>query len=212
MKTISISACSVPAVRRSSLRLVRAVGLLATIGVFSASLLAQTATPPDANADARARRRTQNADANGNANGNATAGRGNFDPAAMQERQMTFLREQFAVTDDAEWTLIAERITKVSEIRRSTMGGGGFGRGATQGGGGGGNRPARPGATANPEQDALRTALTDKLPDAEIKSRLARLRDVRKENETKLTKAQEDLRAVLTLRQEAIAVMAGLLP
>ena len=211
MKTISISACSVPAVRPSNLRLVRAVSLLATVGVFSASLLAQTATPPDANADARARRRTQNADANGNANGNANAGRGNFDPAAMQERQMTFLREQFAVTDDAEWTLIAERITKVSEIRRSTLGGGGFGRGATQGGGGGGgNRPTR--ATANPEQDALRTALTDKLPDAEIKSRLARLRDVRKENETKLTKAQEDLRAVLTLRQEAIAVMAGLLP
>ena len=124
MKTISISACSVPAVRPSNLRLVRAVSLLATVGVFSASLFAQTATPPDANADARARRRTQNADANGNANGNANAGRGNFDPAAMQERQMTFLREQFAVTDDAEWTLIAERITKVSEIRRSTMGGG----------------------------------------------------------------------------------------
>jgi hypothetical protein len=43
-------------------------------------------------------------------------------------------------------------------------------------------------------------------------SRLDRLREVRKQNEAKLTKAQEDLRAVLSLRQEAIAVMFGLLP
>jgi hypothetical protein len=35
---------------------------------------------------------------------------------------------------------------------------------------------------------------------------------VRKENEEKLTKAQEDLRALLDVRQEAVAVMAGLLP
>jgi chaperonin cofactor prefoldin len=52
----------------------------------------------------------------------------------------------------------------------------------------------------------------DKLPDAEIKSRLTRLRDSRKTNEEKLQKVQEELRAVLTVRQEAVAVMAGLLP
>ena len=50
------------------------------------------------------------------------------------------------------------------------------------------------------------------MPDGEIKARLDRLREVRKENEAKLAKAQEDLRAVLTVRQEAIAVMYGLLP
>ena len=58
----------------------------------------------------------------------------------------------------------------------------------------------------------MRQAITDNLPDAEIKSRLARLREVRKDNEEKLTKAQEDLRAVLSVRQEAVAVMFGLLP
>ena len=52
----------------------------------------------------------------------------------------------------------------------------------------------------------------DKLPEAEIKSRLDRVREARKQNEAKLSKAQEDLRAVLSIRQEAVAVVFGLLP
>jgi len=58
----------------------------------------------------------------------------------------------------------------------------------------------------------LRQAIADKLPDAEIKSRLDHFREVRKANEEKLTKAQDELRAVLSVRQEAVAVMVGLLP
>jgi len=58
----------------------------------------------------------------------------------------------------------------------------------------------------------LRAAITEKLPDAEVKSRLERLREVRKQNEAKVAKAQEELRAVLSVRQEAVAVMFGLLP
>ena len=69
----------------------------------------------------------------------------------------------------------------------------------------------RPGG-GSAEMTALASALRDKLPDAEIKSRLERLRDQRKDSEAKLARAQEDLRAVLTMRQEAMAVMAGLLP
>ena len=91
------------------------------------------------------------------------------------------------------------------------MGRGGPPGGGPGGPGGGGNRPTR-GPSGNPEQDALRAAITDKLPDAEIKSRLDRLREVRKQNEAKLTRAQEELRAVLSVRQEAVAVMFGLLP
>ena len=45
-----------------------------------------------------------------------------------------------------------------------------------------------------------------------MKSRLERLREVRKQNEAKVAKAQEELRAVLSVRQEAVAVMFGLLP
>jgi hypothetical protein len=54
--------------------------------------------------------------------------------------------------------------------------------------------------------------LTSKLPDAEIKARLARVHEVYVQDGARLAKAQEELRAVLTIRQEAVAVMAGLLP
>lgn len=140
--------------------------------------------------------------------------RGNFDPAEMQQRLMNNLREQFGVTDDAEWKAIADRITAIYELRRAS--GGGFGGlGAFRGGGQAGQNAGagrRGQAAASPEQDALRQAISDKLPDAEIKSRLTRLREVRKANEEKLTKAQEELRGILSVRQEAVAVMFGLLP
>jgi len=196
-----------PAVCRSSHRLFRSLALFVSVATFSSVVWAQNSAPSDPN-----RRRPAGGDANG-ADNSGKGARGNFDPAAMQER----LREQFGVTDDAEWALIAERLTKLTEIRRSAAGGigrggpPGGGGGPPGGGGGGGTRTTR-GPSGNPEQDALRAAITDKLPDAEIKSRLDRLREVRKENEVKMAKAQEELRAVLSLRQEAIAVMFGLLP
>lgn len=205
MKTSLLPSSVVPAVRSTSHRLFYTISLLASLSAFSIGAFAQAPADPNGDPNAR-RRRGQNGDATAGNNG----GRGNFDPAAMMDR----LREQFAVTDDAEWALISERLTKVAELRRGAMGGGAFGRGGPPPGGGnnggGGNRGTR--GTGNPEQDALRQAVTDKLPDAEIKSRLDRLREVRKQNEMKLAKAQEELRAVLSVRQEAIAVMYGMLP
>lgn len=138
-------------------------------------------------------------------------------PQEIQSRALTSLRERFGVTDDEEWDVIAERLLKVFELRRSGADGGGFGRGGPPGGAaaaaaaksrGGSFR----GAGGTPEIQSLQAAVTEKLPDAELKLRLARLRDVRQLNEAKLRKAQEDLRAVLTVRQEAIAVLLGLLP
>lgn len=182
--------------------------LMVAICALSGSLLAQNTAPRGDNADRRPRGPGQDG-----------GGRGNFDPAQMQERMLNFIREQFGVTDDSEWAVISERITKVLELRRTTaaaggMGGlafGGRGGGAAPGGDSGRGRGGR-GGTVSPEQDALRAALADKLPDAEIKSRLDRLREVRRQNAGKLEKAQEDLRAVLSMRQEAMAVMAGILP
>jgi Spy/CpxP family protein refolding chaperone len=117
--------------------------------------------------------------------------RGNYSPEAMLEA----LRKRLGVTDDAEWSVIAARITAVRTLQRSTGAFGGF-----RGGGGG-----------NPEQQALREAISDQLPDAEIKARLERFRAVRKENQAKLDQARADLAAVLTVRQEAMLVMLGLL-
>jgi hypothetical protein len=192
-------------------RLLRGVSLLTALLALTASLSAQN----DAAADngGRQRRRQQNGDNADNGNGNGR-GRGNFDPQQMQEQMLSRLREQFDVSDDAEWKLISDRLLAVAEARRATGGGLGgammmFGRGGQ--GGQQGGRAGRFGG-GSPEADALRSAIQDKLPDAEIKSRLERLRESRKANEEKLAKAQEDLRAVLSVRQEAVAVMAGLLP
>ena len=217
--------------RGSRFSLVRSFGFVVCACAFSGALLAQDDVAPkakssdtkaekkaakrenyliaqaDPSADPNARRRQRGPDGADTANG----ARGNYDPAQMQERMMTALRTQFDVTDDAEWKLISDRIVAVGEIRRA--GGGGLaGMMAARGSGAGGPSSSRGGRSGNPEVDALRQAVQDKLPEAEIKSRLTRLRESRKTNEDKLQKAQEDLRAVLSVPQEAVAVIAGLLP
>lgn len=208
---ISFLSSLAPAIRVSRGQLFRGLSILGLTFALSSALMAQAdpAAADNANGGGRRGQRGQNGQNGGGGNG---GGRGNFDPAQMQERMMTMLREQFDVTDDAEWKLISDKLTALNELRRTAGGFGGGGRGGFGGQGGGGNRGGRGGATANPEQDSLRQAITDKAPDAEIKSRLARLREVRKANEEKLTKAQEELRALLSVRQEAVAVMAGYLP
>ena len=174
------------------------------LALLSTSALAQD-NPTSGDAD---RKRRGTGDDNG--------GRRGMNPEDMQARMLTMLRERFEVTDDEEWKLISDRIAKVNELRRNAapMGGAFAGRGApggdgNRGGDRGGRGTSRGGST---ETAALQSAIRDKLPDAEIKSRLDRVREARKENEAKLTKAQEELRALLTVRQEAVAVMLGLLP
>lgn len=143
--------------------------------------------------------------------------RGDFNPQEMQARMLNMLRERLEITDDEEWKVISERVAKVSEMRRSAGGMGGpggmmgFRGGPPSGGGDRGPGPGR-GGSGNPELSALQFAIRDKLPEAEIKSRLERVRESRRDQEAKLAKAQEELRAVLSVRQEAIAVMFGLLP
>lgn len=138
----------------------------------------------------------------------------------IRERMSTALREQFQVEDDEEWKLIYERLERVAELRRSTGAGGPMGAAmafrAARGGGGdtpgaGGGRGGLAGL-AGPETESLVTALRANAPEAEIRSRLEQLRTARKANEVKLAAAQDELRSVLNLRQEAIAVTIGLLP
>jgi Spy/CpxP family protein refolding chaperone len=198
---------------RFARRTFSAVAFATVLGTASAVF----AQAPD---DANRRRRPDDA-------GGDRGGRGNFDPAQMQERMLSTLRERLEIKDDEEWKLISERVAKLQEIRRNSPGAGGGigalmlgGRGGPGGPPGGGERgprgPGGPGGRgpggSSPEVSALTSALRDKLPDAEIKNRLDRVREVRKSNEIQLAKAQEDLRAVLTVRQEAVAVLFGLLP
>ena len=219
MKTTSVVG-AVNLDSRVSRRPGRLLTVLGLVAMFSSTLATLSAQAPGGGEDRRRR---------GGDGGGERGDRGNFNPQDMQARMLSSLRERFEVADDEEWKVISERIAKVSELRRSSGGGmfgmmggrggppGAGGRGGPPGGGdrGGGDRGGprgpRPGGGSS-ELSALSTALRDKMPDAEIKSRLDRVRETRRETEEKLAKAQEELRAVLSVRQEALAVLVGLLP
>ena len=158
------------------------------------------------------------------AQGGGGGGRGNFDPAQMRQRMLDRLKTQFEVTDDAEWTVLSAAIGKVIDARAAVMSGavrgGGRQRGGNNGGNGGdaaatdnNNRPQRGGFGGTPSTEAtdLQTAIDAKAPADEIKAKLQKLRDSNAANEAKLASAQDDLKKLLTSRQEAIAVLNGLL-
>lgn len=135
----------------------------------------------------------------------ARAARGGTDEQAT--RQLERVRERMNVPDDTEWTVIADRIHKVEEARREVAAAASSGKGAAVGG----EKVKRAARGAQPEFDALRSAVGDQYPDAEIKSRLARVHETYVQRETALRAAENELRSVLSVRQEAVAVMAGLL-
>jgi hypothetical protein len=104
---------------------------------------------------------------------------------------------------------VGELIGKLTDAQREArMGGFGFGGRGGGGGGGGGNRG---GNEPSPEYTALSKAIEDKAPADEIKAKLAKYRESRKTKEAAVEKAQENLRAALNPRQEAAAVLRGLL-
>lgn len=157
---------------------------------------------------------------------------GTFDPQQMRQRMLDRMRQQLEVQDDAEWKLISERIAKVMEARRAVGSPGGPGARGNPGGppppqngspgsdrfgpppGDAGPSPGGPAASSresNPELEALRKAIDAKASSAEVKAALAKFREARKTKEAELEKAQDDLRQLLSVRQEAIAVTLGLL-
>ena len=89
---------------------------------------------------------------------------------------------------------------------------GGFGRGGGPGGpgGGGGGRMGMFGQSS-PEAEALQRAIDAKASKAETKAALEKYVAARQAKQDELKQAQENLRKVLTTRQEAIATLNGLL-
>jgi hypothetical protein len=63
----------------------------------------------------------------------------------------------------------------------------------------------------DPSADSLRNAIDNNAPNAQVKAALDKFRDSRKQKQAELSKAQEDLRSVLTVRQEAALVLGGML-
>jgi hypothetical protein len=61
------------------------------------------------------------------------------------------------------------------------------------------------------ESDALQKAIDAKASNSELKAAIAKYAEYRKAKQAELEKAQADLLKVLTVRQEAIATLNGLL-
>jgi hypothetical protein len=163
------------------------------------------------------------------AQGGGGGGRGNFDPAQFKQMRVDRAHEQLEITNDVEWKAIEPLVGKVidaeGDVMRMRVGGMfGGGRGGQRRNRGGddannnnGDQPQRqrqrnnPFGEPSPAVTALQKAIEDKAPAAELKSALAAVRAETKDKEAKLEAAQEELKAVLSSRQEAIAVSNGLL-
>jgi hypothetical protein len=131
----------------------------------------------------------------------------------MEERQNASLREEMGVTNDGDWTRIQERIKAVTKAQAavsvdatSALLAGGMVRGL------GGRANALQGlVTLSPEAQSLQAAIDAKKSNGEIKNLLSRLREAREARRADLVRAQDELRALLTPRQEVAAVLRGLL-
>jgi len=152
---------------------------------------------------------------------------GQFDPAQMRQRMMERMKEQLGA-DDAAWKVLEPRLTKVMDLNRQAQGmgrGGMFGmmggmrgqRGGNDAGGQGNRRgPQQDPATMTPvekAQEQLRTTLENQSASPEeIKKNLTAFREAREKARQELATAQQELKKILTVRQEAQLVMMGQLP
>jgi len=140
-------------------------------------------------------------------------GGGNFDPAQFQQQMMDRYKEQLGFTNDTEWNAVQPLVQKVMDAQRDAraggMGFGGRGGGRRNGGGGGGGGFGGQ-QQADPDRDALQQALENNAPAAQVKTLLEKYRASRKAKQAKLESAQADLKKVLSAKQEAEAVMLGL--
>jgi hypothetical protein len=163
----------------------------------------------------------------GRRGGGFGGGGGNFDPQQMMEDAMANLRDMMSVTNDDEWRIIQERVQKVADAsqavpqqgfnlfriaRQRNRGNGGNG-GNGGGNNNGGNRRGGGafGGTPMPELEALNTAIENNAPEGQVKAAMDKYRNARQAKEDTLAKTQADLKAVLTPKQEAVAVTVGLL-
>ncbi|MDG1891437.1 MAG: hypothetical protein P8L18_09010 [Verrucomicrobiota bacterium] len=150
----------------------------------------------------------------GEGRGEGRGGRGGFNMEEFRARMMDRMKEQFGFSD-AEFKAILPLIEEVQEKQRAARSGGGmssmmsslFGRGGRGGEGRGGERGR--GRGGSPELEALQGAIES---GANIEAKLKDFRAARAKKEAALKNSQDTLKAVLTVKQEAVAVMVGLIP
>lgn len=155
----------------------------------------------------------------GNGGRNRGGNRGNFDPAQMQQMRLDRIRQQLDFTNDTDWAAVQPLVQKVLDAQQAARQGGGrgfFGGGRRGGNGGpngnnnGGDRGGF-GPQPSPEAQALQQAIENDAPADQIKDLLAKYNASQKTKQAALATAQANLRQVLTVKQEAMATLMGLL-
>ena len=137
-------------------------------------------------------------------------------PQQMQQQRMQNMLDQYRqalyITNDDDWTALMPLIQKVIDARNALGNNNGFG------GRGGGGRGGRGGGgfggmttQTDPVKDALQNAVDNGAPTAQVKDLLTKFKASQKDKEAKLVAAENDLRSVLSVEQEAAAVLYGLL-
>lgn len=133
-------------------------------------------------------------------------GRRNFDPAQMQQRMMDNIKEQLKPSEE-DWQVLQPKVEALMTAQRNARAGGMGMRGGRGGDRGGQNETAV--AAASRE---LRSALEDEnTSEAAINERLKAYRAAREKADADLKAARDDLRDLVTPRQEAVLVMYGML-
>ena len=145
-------------------------------------------------------------------------GGGNFDPAQFQQRMMDRYRDQLEFTNDADWNAVQPLVQKVMDaqrdVRASQMQGMRmmFRRpGQQQDDNSRRSRFSAFMGQPSAEFTALQDAVNNNAPEAQIKDLLARYNASQQAKQDKLKSAQDNLRAVLSVKQEAEATLVGLL-
>ena len=143
----------------------------------------------------------------------------------MRARMVERLKGQLGAKDE-EWKVIEPRLQKVLDLSRQVDRPGRgmfFGRGGRRGPGRETGTDRRPGrgseATSEREMTAVEKAADElqKVLDSEsakteeIKAKLTGLREAKEKIKQDLAKAQQDLKQILAVKQEAILVLAGIL-
>ena len=172
--------------------------------IKSLLLLVVTAVFASVTVDISAQERDRDRD-RGNRDRGERGNRGNFDRSQIMERIMERYRENLGISV-AEWKVVQPKVQAVMDNRISGT------SGMMSFFGGRGSRGRGDSSTEKTPTSELRDLLEKDAPSKEeIKAKLAAYRADRKAREAKLNKAQEDLRQLLTLKQEAQTVLSGLL-
>jgi hypothetical protein len=128
------------------------------------------------------------------------------DPQQMMQFMLNRVKEDLGSSDE-EWAALSPKVQEIMKLQFESR----PQRGRRGGGPGGPDDQATP---QNPVQKAtadLRAAVNANAAADDLAKKLQALRDARTASQAELTKAQADLKALLTQRQEAQLVLDGVL-